>query len=148
MADRDHLLKEVCSVLTSSFRNAIVWEQKDPDLLGSYVYIKYEGKEIGVFIGYLIDAEGPVRACITFFFAHPSSKDASGDIIRLFYRLLIRFNLRLRTSRYKIVSGRSPAMIRIKYFNDVGFSADLSKRFFKESIQTISSSEPIYKAVS
>jgi len=61
---------------------------------------------------------------------------------------LIKFNLRLGTNRYKIVNGKSPAIIRMKYFAHDDFGPDTSEVFFKETINVMKSCEPLYKSVS
>ena len=149
MADADALLNDLGNFLGTSFKDAIVWEQRDAGLLGKYVYLKYEGKEVGVFMGYHGDQSGSVRSCITFFFTHPTSVvEEKGEIVRLFHRLLIRLNLRLKECHYKIVNGRSPAIMRTMHFGEKSFSPELSNRFFKESIEFIKTCEPVYKAAS
>jgi len=143
------LLRDLESLLSNSFKDAIVWEQRDADLLGKYVYIKYYGREVGIFMGYQIGQSGSVKGGITFFFAHPTSAaEQAQDMRRLFHRLLIRLNLRLRANPYKIVTGRSPAIIRTTYLSEKDVSSGVSQRFFRESVETLTSSEPLYKAAS
>ena len=139
-------LRDLESLLGNSFDNAIVWEQRDPDLVGKYVYLKYESSEIGVFMGYLISGRDSIKGCISFFFAHPSSGSEMSEVRRLFHRLLIRLNLKLKSTRYKLVAGKSPALIRTIYFKDNSFSAEKSSNFFQESIQVIRTCEPVYRS--
>ena len=146
MSELDGPLRSLESLLGSSFDNAIVWEQMDPDLVGKYVYLKYESKEIGVFMGYLISGQDSIKGCISFFFAHPRSGSDMSEVRRLFHKLLIRLNLRLKSGRYKLVAGKSPALIRTIYFKDNSFSAEKSSGFFQESIQVIRSCEPVYRS--
>ncbi len=142
-------MKDLEVLLSDSFKNAIVWEQRDADIIGRYVYIKYEGRELGIFMGYQMGASGSVRGGITFFFTHPTSAiEEAKELGRLFHKLLIRLNLRLSANHYKIVSGKSLAIIRMKYFAEQDFSAELSRMFFKESIAAIKNCEPLYKATS
>ncbi|MCI0565255.1 MAG: hypothetical protein MN733_42865 [Nitrososphaera sp.] len=149
MSDVEALLEGLGSLLGNSFKNPIVWEQRDKNLIGKYVYIKYEGKELGVFMGYLVNGSNTIRACITFFFTHPASGvEEAGNTRRLFHKLLIRFNLRLKAVPYKLVTGKSPAIIRTMYFDQNGFSTIKSEHFFGESIKAIKSCEPLYRAVS
>ena len=146
----DILLKDLERLLADSFKDAIVWEQSDSDIVGRYLYIKYEGKEVGIFMGYQIDKSGSVRGAITFFFTHPSSsaREETKDLARLFHKLLIRLNLRLQADPYKRASGKSPAIIRMKYFADQAESVEKLQMFFKESINAIKSCEPVYKTAS
>jgi hypothetical protein len=147
MVDADALLAELGNFLGSSFKDAIVWEQRDAGLLGKYVYLKYEGKEVGVFMGYHGDHSGSVKSCITFFFTQPTSMaDEKSETIRLFHKLLIRLNLRLKERHYKIVSGRSPAIMRTMHFGEESFNPELSNQFFRESIEVIKTCEPVYKS--
>ncbi|HEY7734701.1 MAG TPA: hypothetical protein VIB07_07915 [Nitrososphaera sp.] len=148
MNDPEALLKGLNALLHDSFKNAIVWEQRDADIIGNYVYIKFEGRELGMFMGYVIGQSGAIRGCITFLFAHPNSgAEEKSHKARLFHRLLIKFNLRMSANRYKIVSGKSPAIIRMKYFPNDNFGADMSEAFFKESINVMKACEPLYKSV-
>jgi hypothetical protein len=143
----DLLLRDLEALLSDSFRDAVVWEQKDADLIGRYLYVKYDGREVGIFVGYQIGRSGSVRAAITFFFTHRASAlEDPKDIARVFHKLLIRLNLRLRANPYKRVSGKSPAIIRMKYFGEKDFSAQESGIFFKESINAMKNCEPLYKA--
>ena len=123
--------------------------QKEADVLGKYVYLKYSGKELGVFMGYYGDQTGSIKSCITFFFAHPTSMaEDLGEIRRLFHKLLIRMNLRLKTHPYKSVGAKSPAILRTLRFGQEGFDLEVSRQFFQESIDIIKTYEPLYKAVS
>ncbi|MGI0023755.1 MAG: hypothetical protein ACREA4_01260 [Nitrososphaera sp.] len=145
----DFLLKDLQTLLSTSFKDAIVWEQRDADLIGKYVYIKYDGREVGIFMGYQMDQPGSVKGAITFFFAHSASTpEEAKDVRHLFHKLLIRLNLRLRASPYKIVSGRTPAILRMTYLGKKDFSTEMSRMFFKESIDAIKSCEPLYKVAS
>ena len=149
MQASDTLLVELEGLLQQSFKDVIVWDQKDADLIGKYVYIKYEGKEVGLFLGYQMASDDSVRGAITFFFSHPSSsREASKDVARLFHKLLIRLNLRLRSNQYKLVAGRSPALIRMKYFAERDMSSTGYQVFFKESMEAIKKCEPLYKTAS
>ena len=149
MADSDALLEDLGKFLGESFKDAIVWEQRDADVLGKYVYLKYSGKELGVFLGYYGDQAGSIKSCITFFFAHPTSMaEDLGEVRRLFHKLLIRMNLRLKTRPYKSVGGKSPAIMRTLHFGQEAFNVEVSRRFFQESIDIIKTYEPLYKAVS
>lgn len=148
MPDTDALLNDLGKFLGASFKDAIVWEQRDAGLLGKYVYLRYAGKELGVFLGYYGGQSGSVRTCVTFFFAHPKNLIEEGSEIRLlFHKLLIRLNLKVKEHRYKIVGGRSPALIRTMNFGEKAFSPDLSNQFFKESIEIIKTCEPVYKDI-
>gem|GEM_PF-2864301 len=148
MNDPEALLKGLNLLLRDSFKNAIVWEQRDADIIGNYVYIKFEGRELGIFMGYVLGQAGAIRACITFLFAHPSSgAEEAANKARLFHKLLIKFNLRIPANRYKIVNGKSPAIIRVKYFPQGNFGTDMSEAFFKESINVMKECEPLYKSV-
>ena len=143
------LLIELERLLRDSFENAIVWEQRDADLIGRYVYIKYEGKQVGIFMGYQIGKSDSVRGAITFFFTHPSSAQGEAkDHGRLFHKLMIRLNLRLRSNPYKLAAGKSPAIIRMKYFAEQDLSAEAYLEFFRESLAAIRSGEPLYKTAS
>lgn len=147
MTDPEALLGDLGKFLGESFKDAIVWEQRDAGLLGKYVYLKYSGKELGVFMGYYGDNAHSVRSCITFFFAHPASlTEDLGEVRRLFHKLLIRMNLRLKTHRYKIVGGKSPAIMRTLNFGNETFDPEVSRRFFVESIDIIKTCEPVYRA--
>lgn len=149
MNDPEALLSGLNALLRDSFKNAIVWEQRDADIIGNYVYIKFEGRELGMFMGYVIGQSSDIRGCITFLFAHPTSGTAVTEYkVRLFHKLLIKFNLRLGANRYKYVNGKSPAIIRMKYFAQDNFAAATSEAFFKESINVMKSCEPLYKSVS
>jgi hypothetical protein len=148
MNDPEALLKGLNSLLHDSFKNAIVWEQRDADIIGNYVYIKFEGRELGMFMGYVVGQSNAVRACITFLFAHPNSgTEEAAYKARLFHKLLIKFNLRLGANRFKIVNGRSPAIMRVKYFPQDRFGIGMSEVFFKESINIMKECEPLYKSV-
>ena len=149
MADSNALLEDLGKFLGESFKDAIVWEQRDADVLGKYVYLKYSGKELGVFMGYYGDQTGSIKSCITFFFAHPTSMaEDLGEIRRLFHKLLIRMNVRLKTHPYKSVGAKSPAILRTLRFGQKGFDLEVSRKFFQESIDIIKTYEPLYKAVS
>lgn len=140
---------ELERILQESFKNAIVWDQRDADLIGRYVYIKYEGKQVGLFLGFQMGKSDSVRGAITFFFTHPSSsREETKDVVRLFHKLLIRLNLRLRANPYKLADGKSPAIIRMKYFAEQDVSPDAYHEFFKESMDAIKSCEPLYKTAS
>ena len=140
---------ELERLLQQSFKNVIVWDQRDVDLIGKYVYIKYEGKQVGLFLGYQMAKSNSVRGAITFFFTHPSSSpEVSKDVIRLFHKLLIRLNLRLRANQYKLVAGKSPALMRMKYFAEQDVDSAAYQEFFRESMEAISSCEPLYKTAS
>jgi hypothetical protein len=146
MVDAETLLSDLGKFLGQSFKDAIVWEQRDAGLLGKYVYLKYEGKELGVFMGYHGDDSGSVKTCITFFFAHPTSlTEEKSQLMRLFHKLLIRLNLKLKGCYYKIISGRSPALMRTMHFGEKAFNPDISNQFFRESIEVIKACEPVYK---
>ncbi|HEV8387372.1 MAG TPA: hypothetical protein VGQ03_07100 [Nitrososphaera sp.] len=143
------LLMELERLLRESFKDVIVWDQRDADLIGRYVYVKYEGKQVGIFMGYQIGNSGSVRGAITFFFTHPSSdREESKDLGRLFHKLLIRLNLRLHSNPYKRASGKSPAIIRMKYFAEQDVSPEAYRQFFRESVDAIKSCEPLYKTAS
>lgn len=148
MPDQEVLLGDLGKFLGASFKDAIVWEQRDSGLLGKYVYLKYAGKELGVFLGYYGNQPSSIRTCVTFFFAHPKSLSEDGsEVRRLFHKLLIRLNLRLKAHRYEIVGGRSPAIIRTMHFGEKAFSSEISNQFFRESIDVIKTCEPLYKGV-
>lgn len=145
----DSMLIELERLLRDSFKDVIVWDQRDADLIGRYVYVKYEGKQVGVFMGYQMGNSGSVRGVITFFFSHPSSvQEETRDLGRLFHKLLIRLNLRLHSNPYKRASGKSPAIIRMKYFAEQDVSPEAYQQFFRESVDAIKSCEPIYKTAS
>lgn len=150
MINADELLSNLSQLFGDSFKDAIVWEQRDQELLGKYVYLKYAGKDLGMFMGYYLTQSNSVRACITFFFAHPSSPiEDQADVTRMFHKLLIRLNLRLKHFPYKRVDGKSSAVMRTMYFKKDDFTAEASNQFFKESIDVIiKNCEPLYKAVS
>ena len=149
MQASDTLLVELEGLLQQSFKDVIVWDQKDADLIGKYVYIKYEGKQVGLFLGYQMSRSDSVRGAITFFFSHPSSsQEASKDVVRLFHKLLIRLNLRLRSNQYKLVTGKSPALMRMKYFAKRDVSSAAYQEFFNESMEAIKRCEPLYKTAS
>ena len=144
----DLLLNDLQTLLSRAFKDAIVWEQRDSDLVGKYVYIKYFGREMGIFMGYHMGQSGSVKGAITFFFTHPaSSPEETKEVNHLFHKLLIRLNLRMRENRYRIAGGRAPAIIRMVYFGKKGFSAEKSMIFFSESIDAIKRDEPLYKAI-
>ena len=145
----DTLLMELERLLRDSFKDAIVWEQRDADLIGRYVYVKFEGKQVGIFMGYQMGNSGSVRGAITFFFAHPLSvREEAKEVGRLFHKLLIRLNLRLRANPYKLAAGKSPAIIRMKYFAEQNLSSESYQAFFRESVNAIKSCEPLYKTAS
>lgn len=149
MVNTDTLLSELGNFLGQSFKDAVMWEQRDAGLLGKYVYLKYEGKEVGVFMGYYGDHSGSVKSCITFFFTHPTSlAEEKSETVRLFHKLLIRLNLRMKGCHYRIVNGRSPAIMRTMHFGEQPFSHEISKQFFMESIEVIKTCEPVYRAAS
>lgn len=145
----DTLLIELERLFRESFKDAIVWDQRDADLVGRYVYVKYEGKQVGIFMGYQMGNSGLVRGAITFFFTHPSTdREESKDLGRLFHKLLIKLNLRLHSNPYKRASGKSPAIIRMKYFAEQDVSPNAYQQFFRESVDAIKSCEPLYKTAS
>lgn len=140
------LLKGLEKFLADSFEDAIVWDQKDADLSGKYVYIKYEGADLGVFMGYYGETT-VATTCVTFFFAHPSaSTEARKDIWRIFHRVLIRLNLRMKDNPYRFVAGKSPAIMRTRRFGNGTFSREKAELFFAESVKVIKKCEPVYRA--
>jgi hypothetical protein len=149
MVDTEALLGDLGKFLAHSFKDAIIWEQRDAGLLGKYVYLKYKGKEIGVFLGYFADQSATIKSCMTFFFAHPTSNpEERSEVSVLFHKLLIRLNLRVKGSPFKLLTGRSPALMRTMHFADGNFSPDAPNRFFAESLDVIKTCEPVYKAAS
>ena len=147
MTDPEALIGDLGKFLSASFKDAIVWEQRDAGLLGKYLYLKYSGKELGVFMGYYGDHAQSVKSCITFFFAHPGSMTEDlGEVRRLFHKLLIRMNLRLKARPYKSVGGKSPAIMRTLNFGKESFDPELSQQFFRESIEVIKTCELVYRA--
>ncbi len=145
----DLLLNDLQALFSRAFTDAIVWEQRDSDLVGKYVYIRYCGREIGIFMGYHMGQSGSVKGAITFLFAHPaSSPEETKEVNHLFHKLLIRLNLRMRENRYRIAGGRAPAIIRMVHFGEKGFSIEKSTIFFSESIDAIKRAEPLFKAIS
>lgn len=152
VAQESALLGQLEGFLAQSFGHPIVWEQKDGDLLGKYVYLKYAGQKIGLFIGFYTNQSSgklAVRAAVTFFFMHPSGGDEpASDAQRLFLSLLVRLNLSVKGSRYRPVAGKSPALIRTMHFGQDKFSDELALSFFRESIGVIKSCEPLYRAAS
>ena len=146
MSEQDLLLNDLEKFLSTSFGDAIVWEQRDADLVGKYIYLKYEGAELGVFVGYYGD-NASSKTCVTFFFAHPASTgEVRKDTWRILHRILIRLNLRLKSNAYRLVAGKSPAIIRTKNFADSTFSKASAEQFFNESVEIIRKCEPVYRA--
>jgi hypothetical protein len=143
-------LSEIENLLKNAFKDAVVWEQKGTNLVGKYVYMKYEEDQIGLFMGYALDAQSDIRACVTSIFPYPSLSMLSDDVNagrRSFYKILIRSNLRLKDNPYRMVAGRKiPAIIRTLSFKKE--KADInhtSTRFFRESINALTQLKPVYK---
>jgi hypothetical protein len=152
MADLESSLKELEAFLKNWFKDAIIWDQNGTSLVGKYLYLRFEQAKIGLFIGYLLDQESKIKACVAFIFPHPSlslSSDESGMTRRLFYRILIRSNLKLNGNPYRMVNGRkSPTIIRTLFFNDKNNDGiNSSLQFFTESMSAIKQYQPVYRVV-
>jgi hypothetical protein len=153
--DLNDLQSQLDNLMKKFFKDSIVWEEGGAGLVGRYVYLKYEGDKIGFFIGYLLDnSKSRISACVSFIFPHPSlstgfeaEEERRGG--RLFYKILIRANLRLKTNPFIIIDGRkTPALIRTLFFKDQSNSVgESSLRFFTESINAIKECTPIYKQI-
>jgi hypothetical protein len=149
LAEREALLKDIGTLLSRSFGDAIVWEQRDSDLVGKYVYVKYAGKELGIFLGCQLNESGSIKGGITFFFAHPASaREEAKELVRLFHRLLIRLNLKLQSNPYTFIPGKSPAIMRLKSIRGMEKGDETCRTFFEESVHAIKHCEPIYRTAS
>ncbi len=147
------VLNELDLLMSKSFKDPIVWEQKGTELPGRYVYIKYEQKEIGLFMGYHIGKSGHIRACVVFIFPHSTLGELYSDNkttnLRLFHKILIRSNLKLKGKPYRLINGKSPALIRTLFFDENNcYSPDKTLIFFSESINAIRGCQALYKVLS
>lgn len=151
MTDFDTSLKAIESLLKNSFKDTIVWDQKGTSLLGKYLYLKYDEDEIGLFVGYILDQESRIKASVSFIFPHPSlsmGPNENGVGKRLFYKILIRSNLKLKDNHYRIVNGRKlPAIIRTLSLKDGNIGDIKQLQFFSESIESIRQSRTMYKVL-
>ncbi len=133
-------------VISDNFGSALTWEQRSGGLLGKYFYVRYEGKEIGVFMGYMLDGFSKIKGCTVFFFAHPAlclSNSEDGSLEKLFHKIMIRANMRLNRYPYRLVKHTFPAIVRSLYF-DNEYQTDSTRRFFEESFVIMRRSTPVY----
>ena len=146
-------LKDVESILKESFKDTIIWEEKGVNLVGRYAYVKFDKYTLGLFMGFGLDSEGSMKTGISFVFVHPTlSSEPEEELIeirRLFYRVMIQFNLRLKERPYKLVSGRKlPALMRtLSIQTDKRDARNDAIRFFNDSINVIKHWQPMYKIV-
>jgi len=154
LSDLEACLKGIESLLKNSFKDAIIWEQKGTNLVGKYVYMKYEQDSVGLFMGYGLDTQGRIKAGVTSIFPYASFSMWSDEVdlgrrSRSLYKILIRSNLKLKQNHYRIVTGgKLPAIIRTFTFKkeDTDLS-NTSIRFFSESMDAIRQSQPVYKMI-
>ena len=132
-------------IINNNFKDALTWDQKTEGLRGKYFYVKYEEKEIGIFVGYITDESHEIRACTTFLFVHPllcmSSQVTS--IEKLFHKIMIRANIKLKRYPYRIVTSGLPALIRTMYL-DKGYEMNIANSFFDESLAIMKQCEALY----
>ena len=147
----DVSLKDVESILKESFKDTIIWEEKGLNLVGRYAYVSYEKYMLGLFMGFGLDSKGSMKTGVSFVFVHPTlstePEEELVEIRRLFYRIMIQFNLRLKERPYKLVSGRKlPALMRtLSIQTDKSDSRNDAIRFFNDSINVIKHWQPMYK---
>jgi hypothetical protein len=146
MEELDRSLKYIESLMKNSFKDAIVWDQKGTGLIGKYLYLNSDSEEVGLFMGYVLGQEGRAIACVSFIFPHPTSGLADKQVNeRLFYKLLIRSNLKLENNLYRIVKGRKlPALVRTLSLDGKGIDEIEHQRFFNQAIEVITHSQIPY----
>jgi hypothetical protein len=139
----DPLLESLQRVINKNFKDALIWDQTSEGLNGKYFYVKYDGKEIGVFMGYITES-GKVKGCTVFFFVHPVFSMSPSDvkkIEKLFHRIMVRANLNLRNYPYKLMRSGLPALVRSMYFTNAKMG---NESFFEESITVVKQCEASY----
>ncbi len=132
-------LEVIEQVIKSEFGNTLIWDERSNDLTGKYFYIDYEGKQIGIFLGYT-NSSTPYYT--TFLFLHPVlciSPSEARNAERLFHKFMIKANLKLKSSKYRLIRGSFPALVRNM---NVG---DNIEEFFRESLAALKNTKPVYQ---
>ncbi len=142
----DAALDTIERIITNNFKDVLIWEQRSGGLRGKYFYVKYEKKEIGVFVGYIMDDSYNIEGCTTFFFVHPALSMSTAEVSRierLFHKIMIRANISLRSHPYRFIKSGLPALVRSIYF-DSNCTIDISTNFFEESLAIMKQYQALY----